>query len=99
MGVAVVRGLQGPADAKYDKLHACAKHYAVHSGPEAKRHYFDVEQLDPRDLWETYFAGFQGVGPRSRCERSDVCLSAFRGRTSLREQTPASSNPARRMGV
>ena len=59
MGVAVVRGLQGPADAKYDKLHACAKHYAVHSGPEAKRHYFDVEQLDPRDLWETYLPAFK----------------------------------------
>ena len=45
--------------AKYDKLHACAKHYAVHSGPEAKRHYFDVEQLDPRDLWETYLPAFK----------------------------------------
>lgn len=33
MGVAVVKGLQGPADSKYDKLHACGKHYAVHSGP------------------------------------------------------------------
>ena len=59
MGVAVVNGLQGPADAKYDKLHACAKHYAVHSGPEAKRHYFNVEDLDPRDLWETYLPAFK----------------------------------------
>lgn len=49
MGVAVVNGLQGPADAKYDKLHACAKHYAVHSGPEAKRHYFNAgEYFAPR---------------------------------------------------
>ena len=31
MGMAVVRGLQGPEDARYDKLHACAKHFAVHS--------------------------------------------------------------------
>ena len=38
MGVAVVKGMQGPADAEYDKAHACVKHYAVHSGPEAKRH-------------------------------------------------------------
>ncbi len=59
LGLAVVRGLQGPADARYDKLHACAKHYAVHSGPEAKRHYFDVEALDPRDLWETYLPAFK----------------------------------------
>lgn len=34
LGMAVVRGLQGPEDGKYDKLHACAKHFAVHSGPE-----------------------------------------------------------------
>jgi beta-glucosidase len=38
MGRAVVRGLQGPEDAKYRKLWACAKHYAVHSGPEYTRH-------------------------------------------------------------
>ena len=37
MGMAVVRGLQGPEDARYDKLHACAKHFAVHSGPEWNR--------------------------------------------------------------
>lgn len=47
MGVAVVKGMQGPADAEYDKAHACVKHYAVHSGPEAKRHSFDVEDLSP----------------------------------------------------
>ena len=34
MGVMVVKGLQGTNDGKYDKLHACAKHFAVHSGPE-----------------------------------------------------------------
>jgi len=38
MGDAVVRGLQGPEDSKYRKLWACAKHYAVHSGPEYTRH-------------------------------------------------------------
>ena len=61
MGVAVVNGLQGPADAKYDKLHACAKHYAVHSGPEAKRHYFNAENISPRDLWETYLPAFKDL--------------------------------------
>lgn len=59
LGVAVVKGLQGPADAKYDKLHACAKHFAVHSGPEALRHTFNVEDLNPRDLWETYLPAFK----------------------------------------
>lgn len=38
MGCAVVRGLQGPEDTKYRKLWACAKHYAIHSGPEWARH-------------------------------------------------------------
>ena len=41
MGVAVVKGLQGD-DPKYFKTHACAKHYAVHSGPEWNRHEFDA---------------------------------------------------------
>lgn len=43
MGLAVVRGLQGPAGHKYMKLYACAKHFAVHSGPEKTRHHFDIE--------------------------------------------------------
>ena len=45
MGVMVVKGLQGTNDGKYDKLHACAKHFAVHSGPEWNRHSFNVEDL------------------------------------------------------
>ena len=53
MGLAVVRGLQGPQDARYRKLLACAKHFAVHSGPEWNRHSFNIEQLPARDLWET----------------------------------------------
>ena len=61
MGVAVVNGLQGPADAKYDKLHACAKHFAVHSGPEWNRHEFNAENIDPRDLRETYLPAFKAL--------------------------------------
>lgn len=59
MGVAAVRGLQG-YDKKYLKAHACAKHYAVHSGPEWNRHQFDV-QVSPRDLWETYLPAFKAL--------------------------------------
>ncbi len=59
MGSAVVRGLQGPLDSKYRKLFACAKHYAVHSGPEKIRHTFDIENLPTRDLWETYLPAFK----------------------------------------
>lgn len=61
MGVAVVKGLQGPEDAKYRKLLACAKHYAVHSGPEWSRHELNLNNVDPRDLWETYLPAFKSL--------------------------------------
>lgn len=61
MGVSVVRGLQGPEDAKYKKLLACAKHYAVHSGPEWSRHELNLNNVDPRDLWETYLPAFKSL--------------------------------------
>lgn len=61
MGLAVVRGLQGPAGHKYAKLYACAKHFAVHSGPEKTRHHFNIEDLSPRDLWETYLPAFKNL--------------------------------------
>jgi len=61
MGVSVVKGLQGPADARYRKLLACAKHYAVHSGPEWSRHEINLNNVDPRDLWETYLPAFKAL--------------------------------------
>ena len=61
MGVAVVNGLQGRKDSKYMKLLACAKHYAVHSGPEWNRHSFNIENLPARDLWETYLPAFKAL--------------------------------------
>ena len=59
MGLAVVNGLQGPRHTKYKKLLACAKHFAVHSGPEWNRHTFNIENLPERDLWETYLPAFK----------------------------------------
>ena len=59
MGTQVVRGLQGPEDAKYRKLWACVKHYAVHSGPEYTRHTANLTDVSPRDLWETYMPAFK----------------------------------------
>ena len=59
MGAAVVNGLQGPRGEDYDKLQACAKHYAVHSGPEWNRHSFDANNIKPRDLHETYLPAFK----------------------------------------
>lgn len=61
MGISVVKGLQGPADAKYRKLLACAKHYAVHSGPEWSRHQMNVSDVSARDLWETYLPAFKSL--------------------------------------
>ena len=55
-GCAFVRGLQG--DGEYLKLAACAKHFAVHSGPEAKRHEFDAV-ANEKDLRETYLYAFE----------------------------------------
>ena len=59
MGVQVVKGLQGPETAKYRKLWACAKHYAVHSGPEYTRHSANLTNVSPRDMWETYMPAFK----------------------------------------
>ena len=67
MGLAVTRGLQGYSydgkkpTSKYAKLFACAKHYAVHSGPEWNRHSFNIENLPERDLWETYLPAFKAL--------------------------------------
>jgi beta-glucosidase len=59
MGVEFVKGLQGD-DPKYLKLVATAKHFAVHSGPEADRHHFDVHPSE-RDLYETYLPAFKAL--------------------------------------
>lgn len=56
MGTAYVAGMQGN-DAKYLKVAACAKHFAVHSGPEAERHSFNAI-VDEKDLRETYLYAF-----------------------------------------
>lgn len=61
MGTAVVRGLQGPDSTKYRKAYACAKHFAVHSGPEWNRHTFNVNNISERDLRETYLPAFKAL--------------------------------------
>ena len=59
MGTQTVKGMQGN-DSKYYKLHSCAKHYAVHSGPEAQRHQINVT-ASGRDLYETYLPAFKAL--------------------------------------
>lgn len=56
LGVAFVKGLQGAG--QYMKTAACAKHFAVHSGPEAVRHEFNAV-VSKKDLWETYLPAFE----------------------------------------
>ncbi|MBQ6805818.1 MAG: glycoside hydrolase family 3 C-terminal domain-containing protein [Lachnospiraceae bacterium] len=58
LGVAFVKGLQG--DGEVMKAAACAKHFAVHSGPEAIRHEFDA-QASAKDMEETYFPAFEAL--------------------------------------
>lgn len=67
MGAVVVRALQGDLEtsnqkaetSKYKKLYACAKHFAIHSGPEKLRHSMNIESLPARDLWESYLPAFK----------------------------------------
>ena len=61
MGVQVVKGLQGPSDSRYRKLLACAKHYAVHSGPEWSRHELNLTDVSPREFYETYMPAFKAL--------------------------------------
>ena len=71
MGDAVVRGLQGDpligktGQHKYRKLWACAKHYAVHSGPEYTRHTANLTNVPVRDFWETYMPAFKYLVTKS----------------------------------
>jgi beta-glucosidase len=59
IGTQFVKGLQGN-DPKYLKLVATAKHFAVHSGPESERHFFNAN-VNQRDLWETYLPAFKDL--------------------------------------
>ncbi len=65
LGVAFIRGLQG--NGKYLKTAACAKHFAVHSGPERLRHEFDA-QATPKDMAETYLPAFEAAVKEAHVE-------------------------------
>ncbi len=80
MGVAAVKGLQGPGNSKYDKLHACAKHFAVHSGPEWNRHSFDAKNIKPRDLYETYLPAFEALVKDAGVEEVMCAYNRFEGK-------------------
>ena len=66
LGVAFIKGLQGN-DKKYMKVAACAKHFAVHSGPEAERHSFNAV-VSKKDLRETYLPAFKEAVKEAKVE-------------------------------
>lgn len=76
LGDYFVRGLQGD-DPKYLKAAACAKHYAVHSGPESLRHTFDVD-VTPYELWDTYLPAFKKLVTHSKVAGVMCAYNAFR---------------------
>ncbi len=78
LGMAVVRGLQGPAGSRVDKAHACAKHFAVHSGPEWSRHTYDA-RVSERDLRETYLPAFKDLVTKAGVKEVMIAYNRFRG--------------------
>ncbi len=66
LGAAFVKGIQGN-DPKYLKAAACAKHFAVHSGPESERHSFDAV-VSKKDLRETYLPAFKKCVQEAKVE-------------------------------
>jgi len=94
MGVTFIKALQGD-NPKYLKLSATAKHYAVHSGPESERHFFDA-RVDERDLRETYLPAFEAavreakvvsvMGAYNRTNGEPCCASPMLLQKILREE-------------
>jgi beta-glucosidase len=78
LGVQTVLGMQGD-NSKYFKTHACAKHYAVHSGPEPLRHSMNVEPSN-RDLWETYLPAFKALVKKGNVREVMCAYQRFEGR-------------------
>jgi beta-glucosidase len=78
LGMQTVLGMQGNND-KYVKTHACAKHYAVHSGPEPLRHSINVEPSN-RDLWETYLPAFKALVKKAHVREVMCAYQRFEGK-------------------
>ena len=91
LGVQTVLGMQEPVprggkggglyydDTVYYKTHACAKHYAVHSGPEPLRHSMNVEPSN-RDLWETYLPAFKALVKKGNVREVMCAYQRFEGK-------------------
>ena len=82
LGVQNVLGMQEPVTINgktYYKTHACAKHYAVHSGPEPLRHSMNVEPTN-RDLWETYLPAFKALVKKGDVREVMCAYQRFEGK-------------------
>ncbi|MBQ0021188.1 MAG: glycoside hydrolase family 3 C-terminal domain-containing protein [Bacteroidales bacterium] len=78
LGVQTVLGMQGNDD-KYFKTHACAKHYAVHSGPEPLRHTYNAS-VSMRDLWETYLPAFKALVKKANVREVMCAYNRYEGK-------------------
>ena len=78
LGVQTVLGMQGNND-KYFKTHACAKHYAVHSGPEPLRHSYNAS-VSMRDLWETYLPAFKALVKKGNVREVMCAYNRYEGK-------------------
>ena len=77
IGEAFVQGLQGD-NPRYLKASACAKHYAVHSGPEKNRHSFNSD-VSTYDLWDTYLPAFRTLVVDAKVSGVMCAYNAFQG--------------------
>ena len=78
LGVQTVLGMQGN-DPHYYKTHACAKHYAVHSGPEPLRHSYNAS-VSMRDLWETYLPAFKALVKKGNVREVMCAYNRYEGK-------------------
>lgn len=93
MAVKYIHGLQGQGE--YLLTAACAKHFAVHSGPEGLRHSFDAE-VSQKDLWETYLPAFEAsvkegkvesvMGAYNRTNGEPCCAHSYLMKEVLRDR-------------
>ena len=84
LGCAFVRGLQG--NGEYLKAAACAKHFAVHSGPEAIRHSFDAK-ASKKDMAETYLPAFKRLVTEADVESVMGCYNRVNGEPACGSKT------------
>ncbi|MBR4388156.1 MAG: glycoside hydrolase family 3 C-terminal domain-containing protein [Prevotella sp.] len=83
LGVQTVLGMQEPKSSTvgnqtYYKTHACAKHYAVHSGPEPLRHSYNAS-VSMRDLWETYLPAFKALVKKGNVREVMCAYNRYEG--------------------